>query len=193
MFAHRANSVQRYEHNKSNAQKIDTKLVFPLQLDMTPYTTRAHRLRRKNLPPGVDPADLPATPPPSHSSAASSPNAAAASAQYGAGGLTTGSNPFCPRSHGWYDLATVVVHVGKMDAGHYLCYCRRDDQWFKFDDSKVTLADERHVLEADAYLLFYVVRSLGSSGSFGSGGSVGGADTKEVGGGVDEKDGADDS
>ena len=187
--------MQRYEHNKSNAQKVDTKLVFPLQLDMTPYTARAHRLRGKNLPPGVDPADLPATPPPLHSSAASSPNAAAAAAaasQYGAGGLTTGSNPFCPRSHGWYDLATVVVHVGKMDAGHYLCYCRRDDQWFRFDDSKVTLADERHVLEADAYLLFYVVRSLGSSGGFGAGGSAVGVDVKD-GEGADDKDAADDS
>lgn len=123
--------VQRYEHNKSNPQKLDTKLLFPLQLDMCPYTTRAHRNRRK----GFDTKDL------------LSPS--------------TGS-PFSSRSPGWYDLSSVVVHVGKIDAGHYICYCRRDDQWFKFDDSKVTLASEAQVLSSEAYLLFYIIRSLGA-------------------------------
>lgn len=33
-------------------------------------------------------------------------------------------------------------------------------QWFLFDDSKVTLAGEAAVLGADAYLLFYIIRSL---------------------------------
>ena len=142
---------------------------------MTPYTTRALRFRKKNPGgPGLDAGDLPPTPPPSNSSAVSSPNAAAA--QNGAGGGAAGSNPFCPRSQGWYDLSTVVMHVGKMDAGHYLCYCRRDDQWFKFDDSKVTLADESTVLHADAYMLFYVVRSLGAGGGFGYGSAGGVAD-----------------
>ena len=50
--------------------------------------------------------------------------------------------------------------MGKMDAGHYICYCQRDGQWFKFDDSKVTVASEKTVLDADAYLLFYLIRSL---------------------------------
>ena len=100
---------------------------------MLPYTTQAHRNKKKNLPPGTDPIDL-------------DPN---------------GPTPLSARSPGWYDLSTVVVHVGKIDAGHYICYCRRDDQWFKFDDSKVTLATETQVLNADAYLLFYIVRSLG--------------------------------
>ncbi|KAI4134936.1 MAG: hypothetical protein LQ347_001093, partial [Umbilicaria vellea] len=55
----------------------------------------------------------------------------------------------------------VIVHLGKMDAGHYICYCRRDEQWVRFDDNKVTLATEAHVLRADAYLLFYMIRALG--------------------------------
>ena len=100
---------------------------------MLPYTTRAHRTKKKNLPPGTDPIDF-------------DPN---------------GPTPLSARSPGWYDLSTVVVHVGKIDAGHYICYCRRDDSWFKFDDSKVTLATEAQVLAVDAYLLFYVARSLG--------------------------------
>ena len=100
---------------------------------MSPYTTRAHRKQKKGLN-GSESNDLlnGSVPPP----------------------LST-------RSPGWYDLSTVVVHTGKIDGGHYYCYARRDDQWFKFDDSKVTLASEAQVLEAEAYMLFYVVRSLG--------------------------------
>jgi ubiquitin carboxyl-terminal hydrolase 22/27/51 len=116
---------QRYEHNKTNPQKLDTRLHFPLQLDMCPYTTRAYRNRKRGLEPG---------------------------------------DPLVHRSPGWYDLSCVVVHVGTIDAGHYICYCRRDDQWFKFDDSKVTLASEAQVLSSEAYLLFYVLRCLGTPG-----------------------------
>ena len=68
---------------------------------------------------------------------------------------------FTPRSPGWYDLSTVVVHIGKLDGGHYICYCKRDGQWFKFNDSKVTLATEAQVLAAEAYLLFYILKNLG--------------------------------
>lgn len=79
----------------------------------------------------------------------------------------------------WYDLSSVVVHKGKLDSGHYVCYCREAEnvghhllkfrsstriadlwQWFLFDDSKVTLTPEAEVLGVDAYLLFYLVRSL---------------------------------
>ena len=55
-----------------------------------------------------------------------------------------------------------MIHIGQLNAGHYICYCRRGDQWLKFDDNKVMLADTKEVLAAEAYLLFYVVRNLGS-------------------------------
>ena len=60
-----------------------------------------------------------------------------------------------------YDLSAVIVHKGKMDSGHYICYCREGNDWFMFDDSKVVLVSEFEVLEANAYLLFYIVRWLG--------------------------------
>lgn len=65
-----------------------------------------------------------------------------------------------PQLH-MYDLSAVVVHKGKMDSGHYICYCREGNDWFMFDDSKVVLVSETEVLEANAYLLFYIVRWLG--------------------------------
>lgn len=59
-----------------------------------------------------------------------------------------------------YDLHSVVVHKGKIDSGHYISYSREGDDWFMFDDSKVVLANEAEVLNAEAYLLFYIVHSL---------------------------------
>lgn len=59
-----------------------------------------------------------------------------------------------------YDLMSVVVHVGEIETGHYLSYCRVGDQWFKFNDHKVELASISDVLGAEAYLLFYIVRSV---------------------------------
>lgn len=77
-----------------------------------------------------------------------------------------------------YDLMSVVVHVGEIDTGHYVSYCRVGDQvstpmsttasmltdsssqWFKFNDHKVELATMSEVLGAQAYLLFYIIRSL---------------------------------
>lgn len=62
-----------------------------------------------------------------------------------------------------YDLLSVVVHLGDMESGHYLAYCRQGEQWFKFNDDKVTLVDEVEVMSADAYLLFYTLHSFAVS------------------------------
>jgi ubiquitin carboxyl-terminal hydrolase 22/27/51 len=59
-----------------------------------------------------------------------------------------------------YELATVIVHKGKMDSGHYVSYSREGNDWFMFDDSKVVLVTEAEVLSAEAYLLFYMVNAL---------------------------------
>ncbi|QUC22203.1 uncharacterized protein UV8b_06444 [Ustilaginoidea virens] len=59
-----------------------------------------------------------------------------------------------------YDLLSVVVHVGEIETGHYVSYCRVADQWFKFNDHRVELATISEVLGAQAYLLFYIIRSL---------------------------------
>ncbi|KAJ9165174.1 Ubiquitinyl hydrolase 1 [Coniochaeta hoffmannii] len=59
-----------------------------------------------------------------------------------------------------YDLLSVIVHVGEIDTGHYVSYCRVGDQWFAFNDHRVELAKKSDVLGAKAYLLFYIVRSI---------------------------------
>lgn len=85
-----------------------------------------------------------------------------------------------------YDLMSVVVHVGEIDTGHYISYCRVGEQvsfrphstaqqmvvtrtwlqtltsikWFTFNDHRVELASKSDVLGAKAYLLFYIVRNV---------------------------------
>ena len=59
-----------------------------------------------------------------------------------------------------YELMAVVVHIGDLDTGHYRSYCRVGDQWFSFNDHLVELANKSDVLGSQAYLLFYIVKSL---------------------------------
>ncbi|KAF3490580.1 ubiquitin carboxyl-terminal hydrolase [Arthroderma uncinatum] len=66
------------------------------------------------------------------------------------------------RSQFQYDLLSVVVHIGDIDSGHYLSYCRHGEQWFKFNDDRVTVVTEAEVLGADAYLLFYTLQAYAS-------------------------------
>ena len=72
----------------------------------------------------------------------------------------TSHNVNKPANTLFYDLHSVVVHKGKIDSGHYISYSREGDDWFMFDDSKVVLANEAEVLNAEAYLLFYIVQSM---------------------------------
>ncbi|KAL2901392.1 Ubiquitin carboxyl-terminal hydrolase 20 [Bienertia sinuspersici] len=60
-----------------------------------------------------------------------------------------------------YELFAVVVHVGvSSTSGHYFCYIRTSpENWYRFDDSKVTMVDEEIVLCQEAYILFYAKRN----------------------------------
>lgn len=59
-----------------------------------------------------------------------------------------------------YDLFTVVVHEGSMNTGHYTNFSKWREQWYRFDDDKVTPAKLGDVLGARAYQLCYKRRSL---------------------------------
>ncbi|KIR27707.1 ubiquitin carboxyl-terminal hydrolase 4/11/15 [Cryptococcus deuterogattii R265] len=56
-----------------------------------------------------------------------------------------------------YDLYAVDNHFGGMGGGHYTAFCRNqvDNQWYNYDDSRVSKADVSSVQSRAAYLLFY--------------------------------------
>ncbi|PYH46855.1 putative ubiquitin C-terminal hydrolase Ubp8 [Aspergillus saccharolyticus JOP 1030-1] len=76
---------------------------------------------------------------------------------------TTNPNSKVDKARFMYDLSSAVVHKGKLDSGHYYVYCRQGDEWMLFNDDQVTPVTEADVLNADAYLLFYNLRSLASA------------------------------
>ncbi|KAM3916634.1 ubiquitin carboxyl-terminal hydrolase 42 isoform 2-T2 [Leptodactylus fuscus] len=69
--------------------------------------------------------------------------------------------PYTSNPHGepiMYSLYAVLVHTGlSCHTGHYFCYIKAsNDQWYLMNDSIVSSADIRTVLNQQAYLLFYI-------------------------------------
>lgn len=131
--------LKRFSHSKSlsSSIKLDTKVNFPVYLDVGPYISRTKKKSSSNAATenGDGKKDATAT---------------------GKDGELAVGVPARPV----YELSSVIVHKGKMDSGHYVSYSREGDEWFLFDDSKVVLVEEREVLAAEAYMLFYIIREM---------------------------------
>ncbi|XP_010433753.1 PREDICTED: ubiquitin carboxyl-terminal hydrolase 16 [Camelina sativa] len=57
-----------------------------------------------------------------------------------------------------YKLYGVIVHLDIMNAafsGHYVCYIRNQNKWYKADDSTIVTSDVERILTKGAYMLFY--------------------------------------
>lgn len=129
--------LKRFSHSKSlsTSVKLDNKVHFPTTLDLQPYITRVKTLKKGSGGGSND-----------------------ATANGGGAGGDEAEAPMPSRPV--YELSSVIVHKGKMDSGHYVSYSREGDEWFLFDDSKVVLCEERDVLAAEAYMLFYVIKEI---------------------------------
>ncbi|CAF0873121.1 unnamed protein product [Adineta steineri] len=58
-----------------------------------------------------------------------------------------------------YDLIAVCLHTGSLSGGHYFTYAKheRNDQWYCFNDSSVTL-QQQDIINQNAYILLYKQR-----------------------------------
>jgi ubiquitin carboxyl-terminal hydrolase 12/46 len=67
-----------------------------------------------------------------------------------------------------YNLFAVVVHIGSgPNHGHYVCFAKRQNKWFLYDDDSVELVDEEQLQQVfgstqdsssgseHGYILFY--------------------------------------
>ncbi|EPQ54170.1 cysteine proteinase [Gloeophyllum trabeum ATCC 11539] len=59
-----------------------------------------------------------------------------------------------------YDLFAVICHDGQIDNGHYYTYARCQDEWYRFDDDKISASSLNECLQSRAYMCFYVKRHL---------------------------------
>ena len=63
-----------------------------------------------------------------------------------------------------YELYAVVVHKGRINGGHYMCYVKhsleKGEKWLMFNDEIIQEMDSEDVIKKQAYILFYRKKSL---------------------------------
>lgn len=59
-----------------------------------------------------------------------------------------------------FELFAVVTHSGKLDSGHYVSFLRLNKCWYKCDDAWITRVTEDYVRASQAYMLYYVQKTL---------------------------------
>lgn len=59
-----------------------------------------------------------------------------------------------------FELFAVVTHSGKLDSGHYVTFLRLNGLWYKCDDAWITRVSEEFVRASQAYMLYYVQKTL---------------------------------
>ena len=58
-----------------------------------------------------------------------------------------------------YELMGIMVHRGSYHGGHYIAVSKRDGEWLKFNDERISnVKSERHILQNKAYVLIYKTR-----------------------------------
>lgn len=63
-----------------------------------------------------------------------------------------------------YSLVGVLVHQGQTCAsGHYLSFVKKNGEWFKCNDSEVSVVEESTVMMQQAYILMYEVSGMRES------------------------------
>lgn len=137
---------------RSEMVKIDTPVEFPAEgLELSPFQTSAVIRRRDNT------RSPPTALSPDHSLVTATEGKMLASD--GRGGEND-SPPLREPEESLYDLFAVVNHMGKIDSGHYTALIRREGQWFRCDDEKVSRVTDvgKLIQSEEAYLVFYVQR-----------------------------------
>lgn len=133
---------------RSEMVKIDTPVEFPVDgLDLGPFQTSSVLGRRRAEAPW-----------------AKKGNGTCANAGPGAKPYHESidkKSALRPAQDALYDLFAVVNHTGTIDSGHYTTLVRRNGDWYRCDDEKVTRIDPvegTSFRSEEAYLVFYVQR-----------------------------------
>jgi len=54
-----------------------------------------------------------------------------------------------------YSLYAIVCHLGSSKSGHYVSYIKLGDKWWYCNDDKITLSNEKDVLNQRPYVFYY--------------------------------------
>ena len=64
-----------------------------------------------------------------------------------------------------FELIASISHVGSVNSGHYVAFCKRQGDWFKFNDESVQRCNGNEVISRNSYVIFYARNSSGGGGS----------------------------
>ena len=63
-----------------------------------------------------------------------------------------------------YNLCAISQHYGSLSSGHYTALCKNEEEWYTFDDEKITkISIENHIESKSAYILIFRKKSLSKS------------------------------
>lgn len=124
--------IKRFEHSstRNTSRKVDRYMQFPFFLDLLPYLSSSIVRLR-------------------HGNRLLSVT----------GDAAAGTIP-PSQSSPEFELFAVVTHSGKLDSGHYVSFLRLNKCWYKCDDAWITRVSEDHVRGSQAYMLYYVQKTL---------------------------------
>uniref|UniRef100_A0AC35GC94 USP domain-containing protein n=1 Tax=Panagrolaimus sp. PS1159 TaxID=55785 RepID=A0AC35GC94_9BILA len=54
-----------------------------------------------------------------------------------------------------YECIGYVIHRGEIHGGHYVCYTKRNNDWYFLNDEDVTKVDEKYLDQDDAYMIVF--------------------------------------
>ncbi|KAJ3040288.1 ubiquitin-specific protease doa4 [Rhizophlyctis rosea] len=132
--------LKRFYFQGPFRNRIDTYVHFPIKrLDLTRYMPANLRAHQKRLPRPMT-VGYPQQ-----------------RGNYGAQGMP-GAPMLPPKPEEYlYDLYAVSNHSGGLNGGHYTAQVKygQKNQWYNFDDSRVTPCQEQDVQTSQAYILFY--------------------------------------
>ncbi|TFK99499.1 hypothetical protein BDV98DRAFT_657301 [Pterulicium gracile] len=133
---------EQTSHDKAAASKIATRIRFPEILNMAPYTTlyMTHAEKENDGTVAAETYD---------------PSVSACSRCSHISGFLSILGPTALYE---YELFAVINHEGQLNNGHYTNFARYQDQWYRFDDDKVTLSSSDACIKSSAYMCFYVKR-----------------------------------
>ena len=60
-----------------------------------------------------------------------------------------------------YDLCAISQHYGSLSSGHYTALCKNEDEWYTFDDEKISKINNlKYIVTKGAYILIFRKKSL---------------------------------
>jgi Ubiquitin carboxyl-terminal hydrolase len=154
--------LKRFQFTQQMRRKLRDLVIFPTEgLDLSRIMATDSASSSSKSPPKPSPLQPPAAD--GEGGEAPQENGSGVSPEgIGSASSSSGSLRDSGRDEMLYDLYAVVHHQGALSGGHYVASLKSelDGQWRLFNDAQVYEIHARDVVDASAYILFYIRRDV---------------------------------